>query len=204
MQRSIRYRMVLVHMSSKHNTLSREDWILAGFRSLASAGISALRAEKLARSIGTTKGSFYWHFRDVADFQSAMLAYWRIKATDEVISKAGALGSQPRQDLYALVDSLSELQGETNDGVRAEAALRQWAATDEAVFQAVQSVDRTRLRHLASLLAGSGLAEANARATAEVLYGALIGLQHLELMTLVETRKSLLSLLTLIVGPEPR
>ncbi|MFN3661424.1 TetR family transcriptional regulator [Yoonia sp.] len=47
-----------------------EDWLMAGFRALASHGPSALRAAALARDLGTTKGSFYWHFKDLPDYLS--------------------------------------------------------------------------------------------------------------------------------------
>ena len=41
---------------------------MAGFRALARSGARALRAEALARDLDTTKGSFYWHFKDLPDY----------------------------------------------------------------------------------------------------------------------------------------
>ncbi|MEH6751885.1 MAG: TetR family transcriptional regulator, partial [Paracoccaceae bacterium] len=37
---------------------------MAGLAALAEAGPVALKAEPMARRLGTTKGSFYWHFAD--------------------------------------------------------------------------------------------------------------------------------------------
>jgi AcrR family transcriptional regulator len=45
---------------------SREDWIRAAGRRLAQGGAAAVAVEALARDLGVTKGSFYWHFRDRA------------------------------------------------------------------------------------------------------------------------------------------
>ena len=56
--------------------LTRPDWLLAGFQALAEAGPVALKAEPMARRLGTTKGSFYWHFADVPDFHRQMLSLW--------------------------------------------------------------------------------------------------------------------------------
>ena len=52
--------------------LGPEDWVMAGFRALAADGPQAVRAETLARGLGATKGSFYWHFKDLAALHQAM------------------------------------------------------------------------------------------------------------------------------------
>ena len=56
--------------------LSPDSWINAGFDALVARGPAALKAEALARDLKTTKGSFYWHFKDVPDFHRAMLTRW--------------------------------------------------------------------------------------------------------------------------------
>ena len=43
---------------------SGSDWVRAAGRRLAAGGIGAVAVETLARDLGVTKGSFYWHFRD--------------------------------------------------------------------------------------------------------------------------------------------
>jgi len=65
--------------------LSRDRWIDAGFRALTEKGPQALKAEPLARGLNTTKGSFYWHFKDVPAFQAEMLACWEKQATQDII-----------------------------------------------------------------------------------------------------------------------
>ena len=44
-------------MAKVTQRLTREDWILAGFRALSTSGTTALRVEPVARVLGTTKGS---------------------------------------------------------------------------------------------------------------------------------------------------
>ena len=39
-------------------------------------GADGVRVEVLARELGVTKGSFYWHFRDRADLLEALLVEW--------------------------------------------------------------------------------------------------------------------------------
>ena len=69
----------------KRERLSQKSWIEAGLSELASEGPKALAAEPLARKLGTTKGSFYWHFKDVPDFQKAVVKHWQSDAFAEML-----------------------------------------------------------------------------------------------------------------------
>jgi len=50
---------------ARSTRLTRDIWIDAGLKALVSDGPAALAAEPMARRMKTTKGSFYWHFKDV-------------------------------------------------------------------------------------------------------------------------------------------
>ena len=52
--------------------LSVDDWIQAGFAILADGGPNALRVDRLCERLGVTKGSFYWHFADLAAYRDAL------------------------------------------------------------------------------------------------------------------------------------
>ena len=67
---SIRYRMVQSSRvparkpAASATRLSSADWEGAALDSLAEHGLAGLAVEPLARQLGVTKGSFYWHFAD--------------------------------------------------------------------------------------------------------------------------------------------
>ena len=42
----------------------RQRWIEEALRALAAGGPDAVRIEPLAKSLGVTRGGFYWHFED--------------------------------------------------------------------------------------------------------------------------------------------
>ena len=46
--------------------LAVDDWIQAGYKVLAEEGIKSLKVGRLCTRLGVTKGSFYWHFADIA------------------------------------------------------------------------------------------------------------------------------------------
>lgn len=67
--------------------LNRLDWLDHGLRTLASTGTNALKAEPLARSLKVSRGSFYWHFRDIEQFHIELLARWRQRTTADIIAR---------------------------------------------------------------------------------------------------------------------
>ena len=62
--------------------LSAKDWLDQGLKTLAQKGFTALEAEPLAKAMGVSRGSFYWHFADINAFHAAVLAHWREVAAE--------------------------------------------------------------------------------------------------------------------------
>ncbi len=58
--------------------LAREDWEQAALQMLAELGMAGLAIEPLARRLGVTKGSFYWHFNDRGELLHAALRRWEL------------------------------------------------------------------------------------------------------------------------------
>jgi AcrR family transcriptional regulator len=52
--------------ATMNSRLTVDDWVQAGFAILAEEGIKALKIDRLCRRLDVTKGSFYWHFTDIA------------------------------------------------------------------------------------------------------------------------------------------
>jgi AcrR family transcriptional regulator len=66
--------------------LSAKDWLDAGLKALAASGFTALKAEPLARALKVSRGSFYWHFADLAAYHAALLGHWREVAAERIIA----------------------------------------------------------------------------------------------------------------------
>jgi AcrR family transcriptional regulator len=148
--------------------LSAKDWLDQGLKALAESGFTALKAEPLAKTMGVSRGSFYWHFADVEAFHRAILRHWRDVAAERIIAdvEAAADEGDPLQLL------LRRVFGER---LALESAVRSWAAVDRAAKSAVQAIDRRRLSYVESLLRASGLPADVARARAQILYWAFLG-----------------------------
>src|SRR3981189_3504584 len=66
--------------------LSARDGLERGRKTLAERGFTALKAEPLAKAMGVSRGSFYWHFADIGAFHAAILKHWREVAAERIIT----------------------------------------------------------------------------------------------------------------------
>ncbi|MBW4707295.1 TetR/AcrR family transcriptional regulator [Roseobacter sp. YSTF-M11] len=148
----------------KRQRLTRQSWIDAGLDALIAQGSTALAAEPLARQLGATKGSFYWHFKDVPDFQKAVVKDWQSRAFADVVSALAEDGNAEQRLRQFGARILSDEQ---------DPAMRAWALTAPTVARAVAQVDSERLRYTVNLLRHLGIKNP---AFAQSCLGALIGL----------------------------
>jgi AcrR family transcriptional regulator len=148
--------------------LSAQDWLDQGLKALAKSGFTALKAEPLAKAMGVSRGSFYWHFADISAFHAAILKHWREIAAEAIIAGVEAASA----DEKPLAVLLRRVFGER---LTLENAVRTWATVDPAARAAVQAIDRRRLGYIEGLMTKSGLPAHTARARAQILYWAFLG-----------------------------
>ncbi|MBR0711299.1 TetR/AcrR family transcriptional regulator [Bradyrhizobium liaoningense] len=146
--------------------LSADDWIKEGLKALAKSGFTALKADPLAKAMGVSRGSFYWHFADLGAFHAAVLKRWREIAAEQIIADVEAAGDEPLQAL---------LRRSFGARLDLERAVRNWAAFDATAQGAVRAIDRRRLDYIEQMLGKRGLAPMAATARAQILYWTFLG-----------------------------
>ena len=187
-------------MGKTSQRLGQQDWILAAFRALAVKGPSGIRVEPLARDLGTTKGSFYWHFADLAALCQAMLIYWEARALHAILAALDPLPpGQPR--LRHLITLAAGSHQPGYGGAAAEPALRDWMRYDSVVRAAVERVDAARIAYLEGCFADAGRPDPG---LARLFYGAWIGLEVLSVQDGQTGEAMLHGLLDTLIGPLPR
>lgn len=155
-------------MTSK-TRLTPDIWLAAGLKALVAHGPSAVAAEPLARSLNTTKGSFYWHFKDVPSLHNAMLRHWQAQALADVMALLEADGT-PEASLRDLGRAI------LSDPV--ETALRSWAQTNMEAAGVLSEVDAERLACVTRLLRRLDLGNPD---FARALIASLIGLRQMDI-----------------------
>jgi AcrR family transcriptional regulator len=152
--------------------LSANDWILAAQQTLAKLGVDAVRVETLARDLGVSKGSFYWHFKDREALLQALLEDWEARGTSAIIAQVEAAAAEPAARLLVLIERTF---GTTSDRQMFETAMRAWGTVDRKVGARVQRIDKRRIDYVAKLLKDAGLDTQEAGRRARILYTTLVG-----------------------------
>jgi AcrR family transcriptional regulator len=62
-------------MTNIKNRLSQGAWLEKALEILANEGEKKLSIVHLAKLMGVTKGSFYWHFKNRKDFTETLIHY---------------------------------------------------------------------------------------------------------------------------------
>jgi AcrR family transcriptional regulator len=149
----------------------RQDWIAAGLAALARGGPDAVRIEPLARELGATKGSFYWHFADRAALLAALLDDWERRVVDDVIAQIDAGGGGARDRLQRLF----ALAGSRRDLPPVELAIRDWARRDTAVARRLKRLDNRRLAYMRTLFADFADDDADAEVRCLLAFALFVG-----------------------------
>jgi AcrR family transcriptional regulator len=146
------------------------SWLRAALQMLRSEGIEAVRIERMARALGVTKGSFYWHFRDHDALLAAMLAEWERRAGRAFLDRLDAASAAPVERLRLLFETvIREGRGALDPAIRA------WALRDARAGEALARVDRLRLDWLDGLFREAGFGPADSLARSRLAYFALLG-----------------------------
>ncbi len=123
--------------------LAKEDWLRAARLALLAGGVEAVRVEPLARTLGVTKGSFYWHFADRAELLEALLMEW--EAETRLLSDA-LRAAKPRRELPSIIAELNRRNVASERGESpSDAAIFAWAASDPAVARRANKVEAERM-----------------------------------------------------------
>src|SRR5688572_30336195 len=62
---------------TSRNRLTVDDWVAAGLEIMAEDGVGGVKIHRLCERLGVTKGSFYWHFRDLDEYLGAVAQQWQ-------------------------------------------------------------------------------------------------------------------------------
>lgn len=127
-----------------------------------------MAVEPIAAALGTTKGSFYWHFSDREELVGAALDLWELEQTGAVIDRLDAI-DEPDQRLRALLTLVLSQEGP--DPV----AQLFRDISHPGVAAAVRRVTSRRIDFVADELHRTGMAMAEARRRATVAVAAYIG-----------------------------
>jgi AcrR family transcriptional regulator len=136
---------------------------------LSTQSVDAINVEEIARCLGVSKGSFYWHFKNRAELLEALLQHWEQDTLRLIQESCQASTTQKR--LLGLFNAIAQ----TNNQFSADTAIFLWAKKNPLVAQRVREIEKKRVFYLKELLEEYCLDEAEAARRAEVAYLAFLG-----------------------------
>ena len=157
--------------ASRQN-LTAEDWAAAALDAMAAGGLEAVAVEPLARRLGVTKGSFYWHFASRHALVHAALQMWERIETEDTVA-----GVEQEPDPYERIVKLFKRGNASYRSGRLYLALAA-ASEDPAVGRVVKRVSERRLAYLHRCYLALGLSERDAKLWSTFAYATYIGNQQ--------------------------
>lgn len=155
--------------------LSAADWEQGALDLIATQGVAALAIEALARRLGVTKGSFYWHFPTREALLKAALERWETYDTDSLFGQL-----EPIVDARQRLCELFRRAGhEARSHAIYSALLR---ALDHPIVQPVmERVAQRRMDFLGRTYRQLGMDRCQAAHRARLAYAAYVGFLQLAL-----------------------
>jgi AcrR family transcriptional regulator len=158
---------------SRNSRLSADVWVQAALDLIAEQGVAAVAVEPLARRLGVTKGSFYWHFPTRDALLQAALERWE---TFELKTVFGGLEAvkDPRERLRALFHVVGhEVQPH-------KVYCELLKALDNPLVQPViERISARRLEYLDASFRQAGLSATDSQHRARLTYAAYVGFLQL-------------------------
>jgi AcrR family transcriptional regulator len=167
--------MVKSEAKTEKPRLSAEDWALAALDVIAEQGLAAVAVEPLARRLGVTKGSFYWHFPSREALLVAALQRWEKTEQETVFGRMEAV-SDPRVRLRELFQLVAH---EPTTHIIYSELLK---ALDHPVVKPVLGrISSRRMEYLTASFRQAGMPRQEAQNRARLAYAAYVGFLQLSL-----------------------
>ena len=155
--------------------LSADDWAQAALDMIAEQGVAAVAVEPLARRLGVTKGSFYWHFPSRDALLQAALERWEAVEQESIFGSLEQV-ADPRERLRALFQLVGH---EVKPHIIYSELLK--ALDHPSVQPVIDRISQRRLEYLVAMFRQAGLQRTDATHRARLTYAAYVGFLQLSL-----------------------
>ena len=151
------------------DNLTREDWISGAWDMLGETGLDGVRVEPLAKNLGVTKGSFYWHFKDRQELLDALLDRWFAIWDDQMSPDIDGNGTAADR-IWALIESVIRRTTRSQT-----ISLRLLSHKDPDVALRIEERDAQRLAFLMQRLKEIGFSHEEARVRGQLYQAIMTG-----------------------------
>ena len=158
----------------ERSTLSAGDWEQQALVLIAEKGIRAVAVEALAKRMGVTKGSFYWHFPNRDALLEQSLLRWEKHDAVNLVASLSAI-DDPRERLRSFFRRTGR-ERFTHDVYSSLCA----AADHPKVEPVLERVAERRMKHIEAAFGEIGFDPAEASHRTRLTYSAYLGFLQLQ------------------------
>lgn len=158
----------------ERSTLSAGDWEQQALVLIAEQGIRAVAVELLARRMGVTKGSFYWHFQNRESLIEQSLIRWEKHDAANLQTSLGAI-EDPRERLRSFFRRTG--REKLTHNVYSSLCM---ASDHPQVEPLLERVAARRMKHIEKAFEEIGFAPQEASHRARLTYSAYLGFLQLQ------------------------
>lgn len=144
--------------------------MLATLDVLRERGIEGVKVVAIARRMGLTSGSFYWHFKNIQDLLDSVLEYWEDTLTGDIIENALKFEGPPKERVRLLMHQVVREDAAMPDG-----AIAVWAKSDAGAAVCYKRAMERRFKFAAWLFEQAGFAPRDAEIRGRLMVIALMG-----------------------------
>jgi AcrR family transcriptional regulator len=155
--------------------LTARDWEEGALDLMAEEGVAAVTVEALAKRLGVTKGSFYWHFSHRDALIAATLKRWEEYDTHNAIARVESI-----ENPSVRLREIFRLTARDVRSHRIYAALLK-AVDHPVVAPVMERVAKERMDYLARVFQQAGMEPVAAAHRARLAYSAYVGFLQLTL-----------------------
>ena len=133
-------------MSKQKKQFSKEMWLQKALKQLSKKGNLGLTIEELSKTLGVTKGSFYYHFKSRYAFTLQLFDYWGAISTTNVMEHVNQTEGDAAERLLRLTKFLVK-----KDICRYELAIRSWVQIHPILIPMLKQIDLRRYEFVSDL-----------------------------------------------------
>jgi AcrR family transcriptional regulator len=152
--------------------MGRDIWLDTARRALIEDGTAGVEINKLAKRLGSSRGGFYWFFKDRAELLEKLLAYW-VQTSTALFERILQVPGRNGMEEYLAMTNLWVDENEYDP--KWDGAIRDWARISKAVRDVVQNVDQKRISVLEQIFNDMGYKGKEANVRARVMYYHQVG-----------------------------
>jgi AcrR family transcriptional regulator len=152
--------------------LGRQVWLDTARRALIEEGTAGVEINKLAKRLGSSRGGFYWFFKDRAQLLDELVEYW---AETSTVLFERVLHSHRGNGIEEYLGMTNLWVDENEYDPQWDGAVRDWARTSKTVRKVVEAVDQKRITVLEEIFRHIGYQGKEANVRARVMYYHQVG-----------------------------